>query len=98
MLLAARELCENAFAIYSGQSLNVDADKGLVGECDFILAKTPPVPVLRAPLVTIVEAKRGEIELALGQCVAQMVGARRFNEKHGRPETTIYGCVTTGER
>jgi len=28
--------------------------------------------------VTVSEAKRGDIELGLGQCVAQMVGARLF--------------------
>ena len=64
-------------AIFSGQRLDVDPERGLVGECDFILALTPPLPRLRAPLVTILEAKKGDIEAALGQCLAQMVGARR---------------------
>src|SRR5579859_5707124 len=37
ILLASRELSENRFAIYSGERLDVAPDKGLVGECDFIL-------------------------------------------------------------
>src|SRR5579862_5181915 len=37
VLLASRELSGNRFAIYSGQRLDVDLAKGLVGECDFIL-------------------------------------------------------------
>src|SRR5262245_10742198 len=83
VLLACQELSPEALAIYSGQRLDVDPDRGLIGECDFILAATPPVPGLRAPLVTIVEAKRNEVESGVWQCVAQMVGARPFNERSG---------------
>jgi hypothetical protein len=97
ILLASRQLSHNAIAIYSGQRLDVEPEQGLVGECDFILALSPPVPVLRSPLVTIVEAKKNDIEMGLGQCIAQMVGARIFNEREGHPVETVYGCVTTGE-
>src|SRR5437016_6220807 len=68
VLLAAQEFAAGAVAIYSGQRLDVDPERGLVGECDYILALTPPVPRLRAPLVTILEAKKGDIEAGLGQC------------------------------
>ena len=97
VLLACRELVGGDLAIYSGQRLDVDAGQGLSGECDYILALTTPVPRLRAPLITVLEAKRGDIELGLGQCVAQMVGARLFNERAGSPTGTLYGAVTTGE-
>ena len=97
VLLACRDLVPGALSIYSGQRLDVDADQGLTGECDYILALTPPVPRLRAPLVTVLEAKRGDIELGLGQCVAQMVGARLFNERAGSVTGSIFGAVTTGE-
>ncbi len=83
--------------IYSGQRLDIQPERGLVGECDFILARTPPVPVLRAPIVTIVVAKKNDIEAGLGQCVAQMVGARLFNERTGKVGQPLFGCVTTGE-
>ena len=76
ILLAGRELSRNAIAIYSGQRLDVQPEQGLIGECDFILAASLPVPVLRAPLVTIVGAKKNDIEAGLGQCAAQMVAAR----------------------
>ena len=75
----------------------MDPEHGLTGECDYILALTPPVPRLRAPLVTVLEAKKGDVEAGLGQCVAQMVGARLFNERSGEPARPIFGCVTTGE-
>jgi len=97
ILLASRELSQNAVAIYSGQRLDVEPEQGLVGECDFILAATPPVPLLHAPIVTIVEAKKNDVEGRLGQCAAQMVGARLLNQKEGQAEAAVYGCVTTGE-
>ena len=97
LLLAARELSENAIAIYSGQRLDVNPARGLTGECDFMLTVAPPVLPLRAPIVTLVEAKKNDIENGLGQCVAQMVGARLFNESSGQKDAPIFGCVTTGE-
>jgi hypothetical protein len=97
ILLAARELCGDRVAIFSGQRLDVDAERGLAGECDFLLALGPPVPPLRAPIVAVVEAKKNDVEAGLGQCIAQMVAARAFNEASGRPERLMYGCVTTGE-
>jgi hypothetical protein len=97
ILLATRELCADRLAIYSGQRLDVDAARGLVGECDFILAIGPAVPPLRAPLVTVVEAKKNDVEAGLGQCIAQMAAARQFNEEAGRGTIPVFGCVTTGE-
>jgi hypothetical protein len=97
VLLAARELSADRLAIFSGQRLDVDAARGLVGECDFILAVGPAVPPLRVPIATVVEAKKNDVEAGLGQCVAQMVAAREFNAAAGRPAGPVFGCVTTGE-
>jgi hypothetical protein len=97
ILMAARELTTSELAIYSGQRLDVDASRGLLGECDYIVALTPPVPRLRAPLITVLEAKKGDLESSLGQCAAQMVGARLFNERAGQGHFHVFGCVTSGE-
>lgn len=100
ILLAVRELSGNAITIFSGESFEVDRSQGLAGEVDFLLTlATGPaaVPVIRAPVVAVVEAKRQDIAGGLGQCMAQMVAARMFNERHGRPNARVYGCVTTGE-
>jgi hypothetical protein len=97
ILLASRELSGDRFVIYSGQRLDVDPEKGLVGECDFILSATGPVLPLQAPIVTVVEAKKNDVEGGLGQCIAQMVGADRFNRAAGRDGLPMFGCVTTGE-
>jgi hypothetical protein len=97
ILLACQELSPEKLAIYSGQRLDVDPDRGLVGECDFILAATSPVPALRAPLVIIVEAKKNDVESGVWQCIAQMVGVQVFNERAGNSPAAVYGCVTNGE-
>ena len=97
ILLAGRDLCGDRLAIFSGQRLDVDPERGLVGECDFILALGPAIPPLRAPLATVVEAKKNDVEAGLGQCVAQMVAARQFNEAAGLATFPMFGCVTSGE-
>ncbi len=97
ILLALRELSNNQVAIYSGQRLDGDLQQGLVGECDFIVTNTPPLPIIQSPIISIVEAKKNDIESSLGQCAAQLVGAQRFNQRHGTNITLIYGCITTGE-
>lgn len=97
ILLNVRELVQNRIAIYSGQRLDVDQAEGLAGECDFLLAASAPLPVIRAPVVSVIEAKKADIDLGLGQCAAQMVGSLRFNEQAGNSIGVVYGCVTTGE-
>jgi hypothetical protein len=97
ILLAVRELSGERVAILSGQRLDVDPARRLLGECDFILALSDPVPRLRAPLLTVAEAKKNDIDAGLGQCVAQMVAAQVYNERAGQQLPAVYGCVTTGE-
>ncbi len=97
VLLAVREINDNRVQVFSGQTLNVDANLGLTGECDFILSKTDPTPILREPIMSVVEAKKNDIELGLGQCIAQMVAAKIFNLRRENDFKEIFGCVTTGE-
>lgn len=97
ILLAVRELSGNAVAIFSGERFDVDNSVGLAGECDFLLTLSTPVPIIRPPVIFVVEAKKQDIEGGLGQCAALMVAARRFNVRQGRPLARVYGCVTTGE-
>ena len=54
---------------------------------------TPPI---RLEKVSSVSSKRGDIELCLGQCAAQMVATRLFNERVGMAGP-VFGVVTTGE-
>lgn len=95
LLLELRQRNEEFFNIYSGEQLNID--KQLKGECDFILSRNQHTYALSQPIFTLVEAKKGDIDLGLPQCMAQMYGAWKFNEQHGQPPLPIYGCVTNAD-
>jgi hypothetical protein len=98
VLTACREILQEKIHIFSGVALNAAPERGLKGECDFILARTSSAYSLQGPLMVIVEAKKHDLDVGLAQCAAQLVGARIYNEKDGRPTPVVYGCVTDGER
>lgn len=83
-------------SVFSGVDLPADPDTGLVGTCDFLLSLTPEQAYVKAPVITVVEAKRDDLGVGVGQCVAEMVGAKTFNERSGDAIDTVYGAVTTG--
>jgi len=97
ILLELRRLNNKFFTIYSGDSLVADKSKGLTGECDFILAKETGSFSVNVPILTIVEAKKQDIEIGINQCAAQLYGAQLFNQQSGTPLEQIYGCVTTAD-
>ncbi|MBI1928106.1 hypothetical protein HYR99_28160 [Candidatus Poribacteria bacterium] len=97
ILLELQDLNQDAISIHSGIALNVDRKKGLVGECDFLLSLSPIQVFVETPIITLVEAKKKDIETGLGQCAAQMVAARILNQRRGKAITTLFGCVTTGD-
>jgi hypothetical protein len=97
ILLEVQEQTTSAIAIYSGKTLTADVQRGLNGECDFMLGIGPTLPIIQSPIFSLVEAKRQDLQLGIGQCAAQMLGAQIFNQNHDRHISTIYGCVTTGE-
>ena len=87
----------SGLTLFSGIEFNVAPKQGLAGFCDFLLSRSNDPFTLQAPVLTIVEAKREDIPSGLGQCAAEMVAARIFNERAGRPSPPIWGAVTTGE-
>jgi len=97
ILLEVKKNNKNYFSIYSGNTLVADKKNGLTGECDFILTKNMESFIIKAPIISIVEAKKQDMELGIDQCAAQMYGAKVFNENDKFPVSTIYGCVTTGD-
>jgi len=98
VLSAARFVSGDKLAIFSAPTFNVDISRGLNGECDYLVAVSPPVRPVRSPLVAVVEAKKADIDLGLGQCIAEMVAAREFNRDASEPDTPVYGCVTNGDQ
>ena len=83
--------------VISGQQLVAEEVPGLNGVTDFLVARTPFTPMLESPIITVVEAKGDSAEEGFGQCIAQMVAARYFNERAGRPTPRMYGASTTGD-
>jgi hypothetical protein len=96
ILLELRRLLGDGFGLFSGIEFDVDASRGLNGDCDFILTRSPLQSVLTAPLVAIVEAKNDNLKNGLGQCIAAMVAALEFNARSSSPVDRTYGVVTTG--
>lgn len=74
-------------SLFSGVEFPADPPAGLAGDCDFLICRSPQRPDIVAPILFIVEAKREDINAGLGQCIAGMVGAQRFNRAHGTPRT-----------
>ncbi|MCU0340839.1 MAG: hypothetical protein MUE30_13220 [Spirosomaceae bacterium] len=97
-LVELKQINAGTISVFSGEVLDADKKKGLNGECDFILSFNDNQLFIDAPIFTIVEAKKNDIGESFGQCVAQMLGAKIFNETHRKNIHTIFGCVTTGDR
>ena len=96
VLFELREHFEQRVSLFSGIDFTVDADAGLVGVCDFLVSLSPEQFELEAPVIVLVEAKRDNLTSGLGQCVAEMVAAQRFNAEHGNDIPCIYGATTSG--
>lgn len=85
------------FTIASGENLPADPAHGLNGEIDFLLTLNTGSFTINTPIISVVEAKRGELDRGVDQCAAQMLGASLFNQRNGTPIDVIYGCVTSGD-
>jgi hypothetical protein len=97
ILVEVRRSVNNQIELFSGEEFNVDKEQGLNGFCDFLFSKSTVPYIIKAPVIMLVEAKKGELDIGLGQCVAEMVAAQIFNAKAGSEISTIYGCVTSGK-
>lgn len=96
ILVELRKQLNYQISWFSGIDFSVDASKGLNGNCDFIISRSPELLFVTAPIITVVEAKKENILAGLGQCVAEMLAAQIFNENEGNEIPVIYGTVTTG--
>jgi hypothetical protein len=90
------QISHKKISLFSGIEFTIDIPKGLNGRCDFLISLSDNQFFLTQPILTVVEAKKGDISTGFGQCIAEMVAARMFNEKNGHPLKTIYGVVSTG--
>ena len=95
ILLEIRQIFHEQVGFFSGTEFNVDAEVGLNGFCDFMLTASSEIYEVSCPVITLVEAKNENIKGGLGQCIAEMVAAQRFNARSDN-NLPIYGVVTTG--
>ena len=96
ILIELREQLQNRMSLFSGIDFNVDSERGLDGSCDFMIGNSSGLLLVVAPVIIIVEAKPENLNSELGQCVAEMLAARIFNERQGNEIPAIYGAVTSG--
>ncbi|KAM3098795.1 hypothetical protein ACKFKG_04835 [Phormidesmis sp. 146-35] len=96
ILLEVRRQLKNQISLFSGTEFNVEPEQGLAGFCDFIISGSKEQFFISAPVILITEAKNENIKAGLGQCVASMIAAQRFNQKAGNEIPIIYGVTTSG--
>ena len=96
ILIELRRLSDYQVSLFSGTDFNVEASQGLNGVCDFIIGKSADQLILKTPVIAVVEAKNENIKGGLGQCIAEMTAAQRFNAQEGNSIEFVYGAVTTG--
>ncbi|HAS51672.1 MAG TPA: hypothetical protein DCS21_07975 [Gammaproteobacteria bacterium] len=96
ILIELKRILNGKISLFSGINLDVDKEKGLNGYCDFIVSQSSEQFFLKAPVITIVEAKNENIPSGIGQCIAEMIAARLFNERAALSIFKLYGAVTIG--
>ena len=96
VLVELLEHLDRGISLFSGIDFSVDVENGLTGVCDFLVSLSPNQFYLEAPVIILVEAKNTDVKLGLGQCVAEMLAAQRFNAERGNDIPYIYGASTTG--
>jgi len=96
VLIEIRKLFNREISFFSGIEFNIDKDKGLNGYCDFLISLSAEQLFIKSPVIALVEAKNENIIAGLGQCIAEMVASKMFNEIEGNDTSVVYGAVTTG--
>jgi hypothetical protein len=82
--------------VLPGVEFDVDREQGLVGFCSYLIARSPAYFYVQSPIVAVVEAKKDDLIAGFGQCVAEMVAIRLFNEREQTATPFVHGCVTSG--
>ncbi|BAY46732.1 hypothetical protein SAMD00079811_43450 [Scytonema sp. HK-05] len=96
VLLEVRKILQRKISLYSGADFTVDPALGLSGVYGFLLSRSAEQLEIEAPAVVIIEAKKADLNPGIGQCIAEMIAAQKFNEMNNQPISTIYGSVGNG--
>ena len=82
--------------VLPGVGFDVDRSQGLTGFCDYLISRSAEYYFVKSPVVAVVEAKREDLTAGFGQCAAEMVAIRLFNEREESSIPEVFGCVTSG--
>lgn len=96
VLLEVRRILHRKVSLFSGEDFTVEEAVGLNGICEFLMTRSIEVLEIESPTVVIIEAKKTDLKSGLGQCIAEMVAAQRFNAMQGNEIPAIYGAVSNG--
>ena len=96
VLLEVRRRLRGKISVFSGEEFTVQPEVDLTGDVDFLISRSPEQLFIKVPAVVLVATKTQDLKQALGECVAEMVAAQRFNEQKRLSISTIYGVVTSG--
>ncbi len=96
ILIELRRLLGRRISLFSGEEFNVDESVGLNGVCDFLISGSTEQIAIEAPVIVLVEANIGDLRVGVGQCIAEMIAAQRFNHANSKNVGSVYGCITTG--
>jgi hypothetical protein len=96
VLVEVRRILNRQISLFSGEDFNVDESLALNGRCDFLISRSTEQLAIEAPAIIIIEAKQADLKTGIGQCVAEMVAAQKFNESKQKPLPTLYGSVSNG--
>ncbi|NER49798.1 MAG: hypothetical protein F6J92_24515, partial [Symploca sp. SIO1A3] len=95
VLMEAKNRSKFQTTLFSEVNFNVDSEMGLSGTCDFLVSLSAE-KLISHPLINIVQSKSENLNLSLGQCIAQMLASQLFNDLENNEIKTIYGVVTNG--
>ncbi|HAC62275.1 MAG TPA: hypothetical protein DCF68_01750 [Cyanothece sp. UBA12306] len=96
ILSEIKYLLEDQVSLFSGVEFDVDKTQGLNGFCDYILCQDKEQLYIKAPVTVIIEAKKENLNAAIPQCIAAMLGAQQFNLHKNQQIRQIFGVVTLG--
>lgn len=98
ILIEMRRMLNNQISLFSGVKFNVDNTRGLNGFCDFLVSRSRQQSFIKSPVIALVEAKNENLKSGYGQCMAEMVAAKIFNERDANKVEKIFGAVTNGNQ
>ena len=77
--------------VWSHIPYNIDEEKGLIGEPDYLIAAKTKYGTMARPSLCIIEAKKDNFDEGWAQALAEMVATTLLDDT-----ATCYGVVTTG--